>query len=292
MLSALSHYRRSKSSKPVQAVIAWINAWRKPDDLRGLKEFDAYWNGASAAAQKAGYLLEEFRIGKDISPARLDKILNARGIRSILLPPHPYDPDWEDFSWQNYFVVRFGRSLHYPRTHLVTADQTQNTVTAFEKMLEYGYQRIGFATRQVHMTVRGHLFEAGYLIAQQILPPKQRLPVFSSVGKNPAETAGLLSTWLAKHRPDAILTDTPDFLLILGKLGLRVPEDIAVASTTVRDTAIDSGIDQNPEEIGRVGFLLNNSLVNDGARGIPRIFRQILVEGTWVDGKTLPDRRK
>ena len=79
---------------------------------------------------------------------------------------------------------------------------------------------------------------------------------------------------------------------LLESTGIRVPEDVALAVTTVLDTTVDVGIDPQPEEIGRVGFLMLNSLINDdGARGAPKIFRQILIEGSWVAGASLPDRR-
>lgn len=60
----------------------------------------------------------------------------------------------------------------------------------------------------------------------------------------------------------------------------------------ILDAKADAGIDQHPEEIGRVGFLMLNSLINDRSRGIPDIFRQILVEGSWVDGSSLPDKKE
>ena len=56
------------------------------------------------------------------------------------------------------------------------------------------------------------------------------------------------------------------------------------------DGNADAGIDQNPEEIGRVGLLTLVALVNDHDCGVPLNSRQILVEGTWVDGSSLPRR--
>lgn len=290
MLSSLARYRMNKSARPVQAVMGWINAWQQPDKLRSLGEFDAYWKGASSAAGKLGYHLEEFRLGGDVTPECLHRILSARGIRALLLPPHQCEPNWGSFPWEKYYVVRFGNSLHTPQTHLVTADQTMNTSLAFEKILERGYQRIGFVTNEVHMKVRGHLFEAGYLIAQKSVEEKRRLPVFSFVGMKPSQAGSNFSTWLKQYRPDAIITDVPDILKILDTLGLQVPDDIAVAATTVIDTAVDAGIDQHPEEIGRVGTLLLNSIINDGACGTPRIFRRILIEGSWVQGGSMPPK--
>ncbi|MEO5913771.1 MAG: LacI family DNA-binding transcriptional regulator [Luteolibacter sp.] len=290
MLTALSNYSRSKSEVKFHAAVGWINAWKEPDKLRGYEEFDAYWTGANRAAQKLGYRLEEFRIGADFPIHRLHRVLSSRGIRGLLLPPHSEQPDWGDFPWENYFVVKFGRSLYQPQTHLVTADQVLNTVGAFEKMLELGYKRIGFVSNEPYLRVHGHLFEAGFVIAQHSVDAKQRLPVLSLAGLKPTEHASQLEAWIRKYRPDAIFSDIRGILASLKKAKLRVPADVAVAATTLIDTGVDSGIDQHPEEIGRVGMLLLNSIINDRAIGTPSIFRQVLVEGSWVQGGSMPPK--
>ncbi len=290
MLTALAQYRRGKAVTPISAVIAWINAWSPAKKLRSYKEFDAYWLGASKAAAKFGYRLEEFQLGAGYTPERLHQILTARGIRGILLPPQRPHPNWGAFPWENYSVVRFGRSLKTPETHVVTADQVANTMLAFQKIRERGYQRIGFVTHEISSLERGHLFEAGYLMAQRSVPKSQRLPI-CTIGEGPRTgRADAVTAWHKRHQPDAIFTDTGDMPEILKRVGLRVPGDVALAVTTLLDSSADAGIDQHPEEIGRVGFLMLNSLINDGARGIPPIFRQNLVEGSWVDGSMLPDK--
>lgn len=291
MLAALANYRREKSEKPVTSALAWINAWPEPDALRSFKEFESYWVGASKAAEKHGYRLEEFRLGGQISPRRLHQILSTRGIRGILLPPHSQHPDWGDFPWAEYSVVRFGRSLATPRCHLVTADHVANTMLAFERIRERGYRRIGFVTDETDLKYRGHLFEGGYLTAQRLVAPEERLPVFTLNDIEPERRSDELLGWLKAHQVDAVITNLAIVPAMLDGLGIRVPEDVALATTTLLDTTITAGIDQHPEEIGRVGFLMLNSLINDAARGVPEIFRQNLVEGSWVDGSSVPDRR-
>jgi DNA-binding LacI/PurR family transcriptional regulator len=290
MLTALAHYRKGKSETSITAGIAWINAWTDAAKLRNYKEFDLYWEGANASAEKYGYRLEEFRLGEQYSPKRLHQILSTRGIRGIMLPPQDPQPEWDDFPWSEYSVVRFGRSLHSPRCHLVTADQVANTMLAFEKIRERGYKRVGFITDEREL-LRGHLFESGYLTAQRLVDESERVPVFVMNHFPQAERQEALAAWLRDHKADAIFTNMAQVPAMLESIGVKVPEDVALASTTVLDVNIDAGIDQHPEEIGRVGFLMLNSLINDGARGIPTIFRQILVEGSWVDGASLPDRR-
>jgi LacI family transcriptional regulator len=291
MLTALASYRQSKSNPSIQAAIAWVNAWPEPESLRTYREFDAYWHGASAAAEKFGYRLEEFRVGRECSPRRLHQILSTRGIRGLLLPPHRIQPEWADFPWESYSLVRFGRSLARPHTHLVTADQVANTMLAIREILKRGYRRVGLVTEETRIQESGHFFEGGYLMAQRSIPEDDRIPVMALGALSAGQRSKAIASWIKKQRVEAIFTDIAEVPALLDKQGIRIPDDVALAVTSVLDTHADAGIDQHPEEVGRVGLLMLNSLINDGARGIPDIFRQILVEGSWVDGSTLPDRR-
>jgi LacI family transcriptional regulator len=290
MLSALANYRRSKETLPITAGVAWINAWPNPGNLKKYREFDAYWKGASKAAEKFGYRLEEFRLGGDCTPRRLHQILSTRDIRGLLLPPHQNEPDWQDFPWENYSVVRFGRSLKVPECHLVTADQIANTMLAVRKIHERGYKRIGFVAQEGDLSRRGMLFELGFLGGLRVIREENPIPVLILDRSGDEERLKALQAWIGKHKPDAIFTTDAEMSKLLGSLGVKIPQDIALAVTSILDAHCDAGIDQHPEEIGRVGFLMLNSLMNDRARGIPQIFRQILVEGSWTDGDSLPQR--
>ena len=291
MLSALATYRRGRTDKPISAAVAWINAWPEPEDLRKHKEFNCYWVGAKAAAEKFGYRLEEFRLDGGNSPARLHQILSTRGIRGLLLPPHYQEPDWGDFPWDQYSIVRFGRTLKEPCCHLVTADQVANTMLAYQEIHRRGYRRIGFVAHDTELKHNGIIFELGYLGGQRMTEGSAKLPTLLLGDVSRRETQERLQVWLNKHKPDAIFTTLPEMSAMLREAGLRVPQDVALAATTILDTTVDAGIDQQPEEIGRVGFLMLNSLINDGSRGLPRIFRQNLVEGSWVDGAHLPPKK-
>lgn len=291
MLSALATYRRGRVDQPINASLAWINAWPDPADLKRHLEFDHYWIGASKAAAKFGYRLEEFRLDANFTPARLHQILNTRGIRGILLPPHHHQPDWGDFPWDHYSVVRFGRTLQSPACHIVTADQVANTILAYQEMHRRGYRRIGFVAPNFELKDNGIIFELGFLGGQRMVDDCVKIPPLLLRRRKPSEVRASLQAWLEEFKPDAIFTTLTDLPAMLKKEKLKVPHDLALAATTILDTTVDAGIDQHPEEIGRVGFLMLNSLINDGSRGIPKIFRQILVEGSWVDGSSLPDKR-
>jgi DNA-binding LacI/PurR family transcriptional regulator len=142
----LAHFKRNSTQKPVQAALAWLNFYSDPKSLRSLGEFERYWRGANATAEKFGYHLDDFPCAR--TPMhRLESVLTARGISGILLPPHgQIRPDWSDFHWRQFSVVRFGRSIQNPAAHVVTADQVANMMLAFDETRKRGYERIGFVT--------------------------------------------------------------------------------------------------------------------------------------------------
>lgn len=290
MLAALCHYRRSKSHRPVGAELAWINCWPMPQSLRSYQEFDLYWLGAFAEANSAGFRLEEFSLTECKSLARLEKILRARNIRGILIPPHGtlWPANWQEFHWDDFCIVRFGHSVSQPRTHLVTSDQLTDGMIAFENIWNKGYRRIAYVTTR-DTTMHGTRFSAGFLQGQLKMGVKSRLfPLLMSDRKNLKEDQKQLAAWLHKTRPDAIFTDCQNLPGLLAKCGYHVPDDIGLAVTSVLDGQASAGIDQNSGEIGRAAVQLLISLINHNERGIPAICHELLVEGSWVDGDTLP----
>ena len=67
-LSALAAHRRQRVSAKDHGVLAWINHWQDPKQLRQFREFDLYWEGANAAAARFGYRLDEIRWAPDCPP--------------------------------------------------------------------------------------------------------------------------------------------------------------------------------------------------------------------------------
>ena len=170
---------------------------------------------------------------------------------------------------------------------------------AFDAIQARGYERIGLVTLRnrnnegvgpCNVKYRRYLIEAGFLMAQTEIDAKRRLPVLFLDIQNPGQHQADVEAWLKRYKPDAVMTDYSEMGKVLMKAGYRVPEDIALAANSVLDGNADAGIDQIPEEIGRVAVLVLNSLLHDNARGEPAVFRQVLVEGRWVDGASLPRR--
>jgi DNA-binding LacI/PurR family transcriptional regulator len=288
MLNALAHYRRSQTKTPIAAELAWINHWENPKDLWQFKEFNLYWQGAFAEAERSGFRLEEFVLEKAMSLGRLEKILRARNIRGILLPPRgEVAPDYRQFNWDDFCIVRFGHSFEFPHTHLVSSDQLTDGVLAFENIWRNGYRRIGLVT-STKMHTR---FGAGFLFSQMKWSPHTRLPALILKQERLEDDQQQLKSWLKTNRPDAILTDVSELRNLLASVNCQVPKNVGLAALSILDGNADAGIDQNSEEIGRAAIQLLISLINHHEIGVPKICREVLVEGYWVDGQDLPMRK-
>ncbi len=289
MLSALSSYRKLNRGHSVQSELAWINTWPEPEKLRQHREFDLYWQGAAETAKGFGYTLQAFNLA-EIPSKRLESILHTRNIQGILLPPDGNENDsnqLEDFDWSDFSIIRFGHTAAYPKTHYVTSAQMMNTLMSFDRIEQLGYKRIGFVCEYWQQ----RYFSVGYSWAQKKRPPEQRLPpLLLNTADSAAEQQKQLGEWLQHTRPDAIITDKNEIPQMLTDLGLRIPEDVGLATTSIHDTIIDAGIDQRPLEIGRAAVRILTALIADRSFGIPDCRHETLIEGDWVDGSMLPDR--
>lgn len=293
-LASLMVYRRGRKNVAISSSIAWVNHWAHPKDLRKHQEFDAYWRGASESAERFGYHLDELIWPEDCSPERFEKILLTRNIRGILIPPHRTQPDWGNFHWEKFSVIRFGLSVRSPDSHVVTADQMRMVMLAMRKIRDFGYERIGFVLPEDFDAHLGGSFSGGYYASQQMLGLKPRIPPLMThqkvINETPAKALKEFEAWYRKHRPDAILTTNPQTPELARKMKLSIPGDVGMAGTTISDIPLSAGIDQNSLEIGRAAVEALVSLINNNDRGRPAAPRRILVEGFWQNGDSLPSR--
>lgn len=291
-LAALATYRRTLRPAKFQGVIAWANHWKQPGQLRRFAEFERYWRGAAQTAGRFGFKLEEIRWPSGCSPKRFEDMLLARGVEGVLIPPHNEVLDWEDFDWSRFSVVRFGMSVQSPDSNLVTSDQFRAMTMAVTRMHEYGYQRIGLAADVDLDEHLGGNFYGGFAWAQNKLKVSPAVPPFGASAtlyrSAPEKELRNLERWLARHRPDAVLTTQPYLPDLIQKLGRRIPQDIAIAGTSIYDIPVDAGIDQHSMEIGRIAMEMLIKQINIGERGGSADPCRILVESRWQDGSSVP----
>lgn len=295
MLSSLAAYRQGSRPAQFQSIVAWLNRWSDPAGLRRFHEFDAYWRGASAEAERLGYRLEEILWPKDLPAKRVEQILLTRNARGVLIPPCDLDLDWRGVDWSRFSLIRLGMSVKYPESHVVTTDHFREMQKAIERMVELGYRRIGLAVEGLFDRRLGAPLSASFLAGHRLMGIKEIVPplLFRVRPDGPGYAAGLrqLRQWLRAHRPDAIMTATVRVPDMLRELGVRVPRDVGLAGTSVADVPVSAGIDQASEEVGRMAMQMLAAQIHVNERGEPPTPCRILVEGRWRDGASMPPRK-
>jgi DNA-binding LacI/PurR family transcriptional regulator len=293
ILQRLAAYRQAGATAKFQSVIGWLNHWDQPKQLRSYHEFEQYWRGAKLAARRLGYQLEEFIWPADCPAKRAEEMLLERGVLGLLIPPHKPETDWGDFDWGKFSLMRFGLSVRHVDSNLVTADIQRAMVMAVEKIHDHGYRRIGLVYSQSHDRYLGGNYYGGFRWASQLLGLEPFIPPFDSETTTPAIAARSkrgMDAWLKKHQPDAILVARSETPVFLRELGYRIPQDVAVASTSPYDISVDAGIDQCPHAIGQIAAEMLIKQISLHEQGEPADPCRILVESRWRDGESLPPK--
>ncbi|MEY4483754.1 MAG: hypothetical protein RL693_1206, partial [Verrucomicrobiota bacterium] len=290
-LKRLATYRHAKTGSGFQGAIGWLNHWIKPEQLRSYHEFERYWRGAKRAAARMGYRLEECIWPADCSAKDMERQLRDREVLGLLIPPHPPEVDWGEFDWGKFSLIRFGMSVRQVDSNLVTADHQRAMVMAIKKIHEHGYRRVGLVYSQAHDRAMGGNHYSGFLWAHKLLGTEHLIPPLDSETGSPqmaVNSKRALHAWMKQHKPDAIITPNPETPAFLRELGYRIPQDVAVASTSPYDISVNAGIDQCPNAIGEIAAEMLIKQISLNERGEPADPCRILVESRWQDGESLP----
>ncbi|MEX0331586.1 MAG: LacI family DNA-binding transcriptional regulator [Puniceicoccaceae bacterium] len=290
ILAALNAYRCSKKIDRRSATIAWINTHPTPEPTQGQRGigWECYC-GAKERVEELGYKLENFWLQNPrMTDKRATSILIARGIKGVLIPPLDAGVQTLEFDWEKFSAVRLGHSLRATNLPSVTPDQVGNTITLFKFLVRSGFKRIGLACpRWINQRVNFG-FAAGFLGAhQEYLPDHLPAPLFQEDLNE--ETKPKFLEWVREYRFDAlVLHQNDDYESVLKEAGIRVPEDLSLAWTSLFSNDPDRcGIHEDGKTIGRQGIDLIVAMLNRGQFGPSHPQTDLHVHGTLVLGKTL-----
>jgi LacI family transcriptional regulator len=283
-LAALCAYRSGKRHVPEQTVIAWLTNYRTMAHWKASACNCDYFEGASSRAAERGYRLEPFWLAAPgMTPQRMSKILLTRGIQGVLLPPQERLTTL-DLAWENLSAVTFGYTLLQPRLHLVSNHEYRTMGALFTELVRRGYRRIGLVNLRGHDERVDHNWLAAYLVEQQGLPKKNRLPPLLL----PSWDSDEFLAWMKWHRPDVVVTKLPEVLQTLKGAGFEVPKDMGVAFHSLDEKSPGlSGMKKNSFQIGVMAVDLLVDMLHRGERGLPARPSLLMVEGSWTEGATL-----
>ncbi|MGE9292272.1 MAG: LacI family DNA-binding transcriptional regulator, partial [Puniceicoccales bacterium] len=243
-------------------------------------------------ARDRGYGLDEFYLGDGTySNARIENILEARGILGVLLCPGHDDPGefghYPTLSSPHLATVLVGLNAFQQNLHHAVTDYYYNIDYALQRALDGGCKRIGLVLEKSKDIITNRAWVSRYLYFQQSIPAKQRVPLLRPLTL--AQLRQDVPAWYKKNRPDVILTAGLPAFHALEEAGVRMPEEVRMINLAKRDKTRLAGIDPHSELLGKLGVDLLVQLLQANQFGTPQYPQTISVKGTWVPGETFPE---
>lgn len=282
----MSHVRAVRSGKHL-GTLAYLTAWSSRDGWKESPTDHAYFRGALDRATQSGHRLEEFWLKEpDMTGRRMSQVLDARGIRGVLVAPLPFPParGHLSFDWSRFAAVALGYSVWRPNLDRVASHHSNNLVRAVHQLRRLGYRRIGLAlTEELDERMDRNVISS-FQFLQQGLAAANRLPVHLIRPEEQREFA----EWIRDQRPDAVISFGGPALAWMRELGVKIPGQVGFVDLGLSDVGGHvAGIDQHSKSLAATAVDVLIAQLHRSEFGPPKLPKLILVEGTWIHGATV-----
>jgi LacI family transcriptional regulator len=278
MLGALARWREAQRAQArgldKGVVLGWIHNHSRSAQMQRFAAYDEYLRGGRERAAGLGYGVEEFWIGKgDYSVGRLETVLRARGIHGLIIAPQEFPGSSLDLSWERFAAVAIGYTLKSPALNIVTNDHFQTMTRLVEELEARGCRRIGvYLWREDDRRVSGRTSSAFAAWREQ-----KRIPLLAY--DKPSQKD--FSTWVRKHRFDAVITRETKVREWLRRARLMIPRPAIVASYALDTGEPGPGMDHRNAAIGAAAVDWVTRLLERGEYGLPSVPGRLLMLGQW-----------
>jgi len=285
LVSALISSRKRPKGAQFQANIAYATRNPVAGPVAPGTYMEELFLGAQSRAEELGYLLEEVRL-EELPPkaAGIDRVLKARGICGVIFGSMPPNVGQIIFPWEKYPVVAVGYGMKSPGLYRIATNNYESTYHGMEICRELGYRRAGFVISQ-HENNRSHGQEVGGFISYQMtLPEPDRVPILMAYGSECTK----IQAWLLEHRPDVILSASPEKLLgICEQLGWNCPGNVGILALGNEAPPFFARMERSRPAIGHWAAEVLIRRIERNACGIPKNAGQYLINPTWRTGASI-----
>jgi len=289
IVAMMSHLRKPRAARQ-QACFGVISFYDERLPWERSRHLSRIYEGMRRRADELGYRLEPLWLrAPGMTYRRFRGILDARGIEGLLCFGSPDLEQEFPLELDHYAIVTVGLSIRTP-LHRVTSHFYNDMVHVLDRVHARGYRRPGLVLGRYEHERSGHAHTGAYLgWCEHRLGPGRALPVhlLDRVEEQP------LLQWLHQHRPDVLvfvhLYDVLERLrVVLRENRIRVPGQLGVAvlSQILAGTGF-SGLQQNQPLMGAWAVEMLVARITNRDLGIPVTPRVEMVEGEWVEGRTL-----
>ncbi|EIP97738.1 transcriptional regulator [Opitutaceae bacterium TAV1] len=283
-MSALIAWRQRNRPAGNYGKLAVLNAWGEPEEALP-NFFRTQLSSVRTRADALGYKTEVFDVpAEEQEQKRLSRILEARGIRGVIVGPVPAERPHLFLDWKRFCVIALGHSLASPKFHYAANNHYMSVETAYRKLRALGYRRIGFHNFAESEKRNRGLYLATYMrclfvdgISVDAFPP-----LLVPAGEN----AGIVE-WVTRHKFDAVISGVSLVLAkLLGEAGIGVPDDVGIVAIGTGDP-LSAAMEEDLGAVGESAVNLLHSMLLHGDRGVPKRRHTLLVDPFWRDGPTV-----
>lgn len=278
--SLMAHVRSGRSLKYVSNLAYVVSSREDFDRSSGHQRF---FQGALARAKKLGYQLEMFPFAEfAMSPRAFSKMLEARGIRGILVGSLPEGSPIYEIEWRRFASATLGYAMDEPQLHSARSDHFAGMQLVLRHLAEAGYARPGFHLLRIVDGWTSHLWTAAFVCTlyknrARFIPP---LLTDRLVRRE-------FRAWLERYEPDVVIAKQIELReWLTRRRGSRRRIGFVHLDWTPAYGDV-TGIDQNSVMIATAAVDLVVEQLSHNEIGVPRTAKAVLIEGNWMPGRTI-----
>ncbi len=251
------------------------------------------------SARELGYGVELVRLTEYSTLKRAHEhlcFLNVQGL-FLGLPESVPGPEWENFAWNNFAVVKAFRSWPTLRFAVVRHSAVDYMAAARNAVLTHGYRRIAVLLTRCKVPSNdvnrmGTILGYAQMHTEAGLEIEWRMVDEANQGKLPPDVV----KWLRNYKPEALIA-FPTSPLYHGVLaaGFKIPKDFAFAGVIEQEAfSRQYGVatcDAQWNLFSQQAVRMLHHMIQSGDRGPSVEPIQTVIEPRWLDGPSLPGLR-
>ncbi len=278
-MMAAAAAKRFEGVGAVREVIAFINEAGKAKAAQALVQ------SGHRTADRLGYHLEERLVDANTDFRAMERELQARGVRGVILGRFGGDRIPFELNWHEYAAIcttHHGLDVNCHRIRPANFDMLRRLV---RQLTEHGFRRIALLLTPVQPR-DAHTEYLGAFEAMRLEPDLRDCLLPPLLLRNAPHDIGV--EWLREQRPDFVIGPNAHVYWRLRDEGFAIPEDFGywmLFHGCPPDPKWEAGVSHfscTLEEMGRRAMMLIDQLLRYNEIGVPQNPMDILIEPSLV----------
>lgn len=284
LVSTVMSKLRSKEASTFRGTIGFVNAYPNKSAWGVSDVRTRFYSGVEKRATELGYKLEEFYVkSTPAAGARVSDILKRKSITGLIVGGLPKARGHLSLRWQQFTAATHGYALVHPNIHRVCSNHASGMILTLRKLKNLGYRKIGLLLPEHSLPSTNRLYHS---VFQNYTNPifKKSLLIVQKYSHSE------IKSWIEENQLEVVIGIHHGAIKHIQAAGYKVPDDIGFTALTTDPKGDITGVDQKYEVMGSYIVEMVAGQIHSNSRGIPENPVVVMVEGEWIEGKTLRKR--